>query len=126
MKKRVTVIAHEAFLGASRVTIDVCKELKSRGWAFSFVIHLAGVLLSEFEEIGPTVVLDQSPLEHLKDIQKTKLLTCIHEFRPTIIYASTCATCPSLAILKSTGIPVVMHVHELATGTFLFARPFGE
>lgn len=116
------VLAHDAFYGASRVAIDVCKCLSQRGWRFVFVLMEGGPLIHEFNSLGRVHLLHAEHGRPLSVKTADELNRIARESGTTRIYASTVAVCPILEALDTEEMPVLLHVHELAFTTDMYAR----
>jgi hypothetical protein len=108
---QVLVISHDAQLaGAQRLLLNLLAEWKRRGPFSVKVICLGpGPLRGEFEQLFPTLFLSDYRSAAARDAALVKFTG-----EPTrAIYSSTVVNGPLLEELRSLGVPVITHCHEL-------------
>lgn len=136
MKKRILAVSHNAFYGAPRVLIDMCKFLKKQSFEFRFILLEGGPLLHEFKAIGETTLLEhsfgqkvtggRSLLRYAQGYYEKRecLRRIANGWKPSIIYANTVAVCSTLRCLSSLSVPIILHVHELKNTTDFYCTTF--
>lgn len=119
MNKTLAAISHDAWYGAPRVLIDVCRVLVKRAWTLKFVLYDGGPLLDEFYSLGEVTLL-KGPANCPPWSAQIELGHVIHKWKPAAVYVGTTACCASLKGISCCGVPIVLHVHELASATNLY------
>jgi glycosyltransferase involved in cell wall biosynthesis len=119
MTKTLVVMSHDAWYGVPRVLIDVCRFLVKRGWAMKFILFDGGPLLDEFYSLVEVTLLD-GPAHCPPCSAGFPLARVIHQCKPALIYVGTTACCAVLKMTSRCGVPIVLHVHELAGATNMY------
>ena len=107
----ILVISHDAYpAGAQRLVLNLLNEWKVRGRPRVKVICVEdGALRGEFESLFPTLFLSDFPARKSRD--RALLEFCRESFQ--VIYSSTVANGLLLEDLRSLGVPIITHCHEL-------------
>lgn len=112
---RVLFVSHDAHKGgAQSVLLNVIAWFKKHTFADLRILCLdGGELLSDFRELGATLVL--SEMRNNK-ISKEEVERSLREFcsgTPDLIYCNSSASGREFGLLKSLNAPIITHFHEL-------------
>jgi len=111
---RILAIGHDAFrAGAQIVLLQLLRELMKTGQVeVRLLLRGDGALRTDYEEIVPTVVLEDGEGDQVRSAKLAELLA----WGPDVTLSNTVVNGPLLAELAAQSarrIPVVTHVHEL-------------
>lgn len=121
---RVLIVSHDAFYGAPRIAVDVCRSLKRRGWRFASVLLDGGPLLGEFESLGRVVQISCAEFQRLSVENVALLEQLMRHWNPCVVYVNTVGSLAVLETAEKMGIKVVLHVHELENVLRRYCAPF--
>lgn len=108
---QILVISHDAYpAGAQQVLLSLLTQWKQRRTFDVKVICVSGGALRErFEQLFPTLFLDDCPEGRRQDRRFLEFVRDSCE----LIYSNSVVNGPLLGLLRGTGAPVITHCHEL-------------
>ena len=132
--REVLVVFHEPILGGATLSVlRLVPLLEERGWRFSFWVPAGSDLEGALRERGHEVAgaertvsyslralrLPPGPTERLRAMPRylRALRSHARERRPALAHVNSLTTLAEGAALRSAGVPVVAHIHEMIAPT---------
>jgi glycosyltransferase involved in cell wall biosynthesis len=112
-KHKLLFVGHDAFrAGSQMVLLHLLRWFKRYTSLDIYILLLdGGVLVPQFEEIAPTLVLSDMPAKTPEDIYATVSEFC--HGSPDLIYCNTAVIAKRLDVFPWKNIPIIFHIHEL-------------
>lgn len=139
---RILVVLHGLSLtGAPRLTLDTLQALRHDA-SLRIVSWEDGPLSDVARRLGPTVVLRRDRLaqalprrlatEHVVEvltgagarIRAVKEAARLRRWKPQLVYVSSVTALPVVRMLRLSGAPIVLQVHELGSALTWFERTY--
>lgn len=135
-RDRILVVCHEASrTGAPRVVVDLLGVLGDEGFERVAIARWGGPLVDELRAVSDHYAYE--PLRRIRAglrrwsrtralavrVEESAAALTVRRFRPDVVYANTVLSASYVGPARRMGIPVVLHVHELAPlATAVLAR----